>query len=59
VTTVLFACIHNAGRSQMGIELGSSRPRRLTDALASTTTWLVAMGCGETCPLVPGLRRLD
>jgi len=95
--TVLFACIHNAGRSQMaaawfnalsdpskaraisagtepgtrvhpevltamrevGIELEGITPQKLTDELASTASILVTMGCGETCPVVPGLRRLD
>jgi arsenate reductase len=95
--TVLFACIHNAGRSQMaaawfnalsdpakaraisagtepgtrvhpevlsamhevGIELEGISPRKLTDDLAATASILVTMGCGETCPVVPGLRRMD
>ncbi len=95
--TVLFACIHNAGRSQMaaawfnalvdpakargisagtepgvrvhpevvtamrevGIELEGVQPRKLTDDLAATANVLVTMGCGEACPVVPGLRRMD
>jgi arsenate reductase len=95
--TVLFACIHNAGRSQMaaawfnaladatkaravsagtepgtrvhpevvhamrevGIELEGLEPQKLTDSLAETATILVTMGCGEACPVVPGLRRMD
>jgi len=95
--TVLFACVHNAGRSQMaaawlnaltdrararalsagtqpgthvhpevvtamaevGIDLSAEKPRFLDDALARQATWLVTMGCGEACPAVPGLRRLD
>src|SRR5579872_3697945 len=95
--TVLFACIHNAGRSQMaaawfnaladqdkaraisagtepgtrvhpevvtamrevGIELEGIAPQRLTDSLAGTAAILVTMGCGEACPVVPGLRRMD
>src|SRR5271155_4640734 len=95
--TVLFACIHNAGRSQMaaawfnalsdtskasaisagtepgtrvhpevleamrevGIELADVSPQKLTDELAATASILVTMGCGEACPVVPGLRRLD
>jgi len=94
---VLFACIHNAGRSQMaaawfnaladaskaraisagtepgtrvhpevltamrevGIELEGIAPQKLTDELAATATILITMGCGEACPVVPGLRRLD
>ena len=95
--TVLFACIHNAGRSQMaaawfntladhskaraisagtepgtrvhpevltamrevGIELEGVAPQKLTDELAAQATILITMGCGEACPVVPGLRRMD
>lgn len=95
--TVLFACIHNAGRSQMaaawfnalanrdqaraisagtepgtrvhpevvaamrevGIELEGIQPQKLTDELATGAALLITMGCGEACPYVPGLRRLD
>ncbi|MBI2898383.1 MAG: arsenate reductase ArsC [Deltaproteobacteria bacterium] len=95
--TVLFACVHNAGRSQIaaaffdaiadpakaraisagtepgpsvhpevvaamgevGIDLGSGRPRLLTPELASQAQILVTMGCGDACPVVPGTRVLD
>jgi arsenate reductase len=95
--TVIFACIHNAGRSQMaaawfgaladptkaravsagtepgtrvhpevleamrevGIELGDRKPQKLTDELAAGAQMLITMGCGEQCPVVPGLRRDD
>lgn len=95
--TYVFACVHNAGRSQMaaawlnhladpararglsagtqpgarvhpevleamrevGIDLGSAVPRKLTDELAREASMLVTMGCGEACPVVPGLRRED
>jgi len=94
---VIFACVHNAGRSQMaaaffnaiadpsraravsagtrpasavhpgvvdamrevGIDLDAATPTLLTDALAASARFLVTMGCGEACPLVPGLERLD
>ena len=97
MTTVIFACVHNAGRSQMaaaffnqladpghararsagtqpaqhvhpevvavmqeaGIDLSTAQPTRLTDELAAGTQLLITMGCGETCPVIPGLRRLD
>lgn len=97
MNTVLFACIHNAGRSQMaaawfnalanrnkasavsagtepgtrvhpevvqamrevGIELEGLKPQKLTDELAAGSAMLITMGCGEACPFVPGLRRLD
>lgn len=95
--TVLFACVHNAGRSQMaaalfnarvdptkaraisagtqpgsrvhpevalamgevGIDVSGAAPTLLTDALAATASLLVTMGCGEACPVVPGLARED
>ena len=95
--TILFACIHNAGRSQMAaaffndiadpekarafsagtapgervhpevvevmgevdLDLSSARPRKLTADLAKEAELLVTMGCGDECPVVPGLRRDD
>lgn len=95
--TVIFACVHNAGRSQMaaaffnafadptkaravsagtqpgdrihpevldamrevGLDLGSARPQRLTEDLAAGAALLVTMGCGEECPFVPGVEVQD
>ena len=95
--TIIFACVHNAGRSQMaaaffgaladaaqaravsagtqpgnavhpevvavmrevGIDLSAARPRLLTAELARGADLLVTMGCGEECPVVPGLERDD
>ena len=95
--TVLFACVHNAGRSQIaaalfgaladpararaisagtrpaaavhpevvavlrerGIDVSTAVPQPLTGALATGATWLVTMGCGEDCPVVPGAQRAD
>ena len=94
---VVFACVHNAGRSQMaaaffnaladpsraralsagtapgskvqpevvevmreiGIDLSTSVPQRLTAELADGVALLVTMGCGDQCPVVPGMRRDD
>ncbi len=44
---------------EVGIELEGIARQKLTDALAESTSILVTMGCGEACPVVPGLRRLD
>jgi arsenate reductase len=44
---------------EIGIDLADAVPRRLTDELASTASILITMGCGEACPAVPGLRRMD
>jgi arsenate reductase (thioredoxin) len=95
--TVIFACVHNAGRSQMaaaffdqladptkakaisagtepglsvhpevlsvmkevGIDLSTAKPQKLTQELTSNATLLITMGCGDKCPYVPGLRRDD
>jgi arsenate reductase len=44
---------------EVGIDLSGARPQPLTPALASDAAWLVTMGCGEECPIVPGARRED
>ena len=97
MTTVIFACVHNAGRSQMaaaffnaladatkaravsagtepagqvhpevvaamkevGLDLRNATPHLLTHTLTAGADLLVTMGCGESCPVVPGLRRQD
>jgi len=97
MNTIIFACIHNAGRSQMaahffnrwadpskaqavsagtqpgervhpevvevmrekGIDIANAKPQRLTDDLARQAHWLITMGCGDQCPVVPGLQRDD
>lgn len=94
---VVFACLHNAGRSQMaaalfnrladpararaisagttpgervhpevaaamrelGIDLSGIKPQLLTPELAKGARLLVTMGCGETCPYIPGAEILD
>ena len=95
--TVIFACVHNAGRSQMAaaffnemtnpalaravsagtrptdrihpevveamgevaIDLSAAKPRLLTPELAAGAELLVTMGCGDECPVLPGVRRDD
>jgi arsenate reductase len=42
-----------------GLDLAGSKPQKLTDELARGAQILVTMGCGEQCPVVPGLRRED
>ena len=94
---VIFACVHNAGRSQMaaawfnllrtdpnqpavsagtspadrvhpevvqvmkevGIDLSSASPQKLTSELAGGADLLVTLGCGDACPYVPGVRVED
>jgi arsenate reductase (thioredoxin) len=97
MTTVVFACVRNAGRSQMaaaffnaladpdkaratsagtqpadrvhpevlavmreiGIDLRAATPQRLTPEVTAGAALLVTMGCGDACPVVPGMRRED
>jgi arsenate reductase len=97
MNTVLFACVHNAGRSQMaaawfnlmadpaearamsagtdpgtrvhpevvdamrevGIDLSGAPTSKLTPELAGRAQMLITMGCGDECPVVPGLKRDD
>ncbi|MGE3541393.1 MAG: arsenate reductase ArsC [Candidatus Tectimicrobiota bacterium] len=97
MTTVVFACVHNAGRSQMaavffnalahpekaralsagtapaeqvhpevvtvmrecGFDLAGIRPRHLAEVLTAAPHMLITMGCGEACPVVPGVERDD
>ena len=35
------------------------RPRRLTPELTQNARLLVTMGCGDQCPVVPGLEVSD
>jgi arsenate reductase (thioredoxin) len=97
MNTVLFACVHNAGRSQMaaawfnlladptkaqaisagtdpgpcvhpevvavmnevGVDLSGAPTSILTTELAQRAQMLITMGCGDQCPVVPGLKRDD
>jgi arsenate reductase len=42
-----------------GIELLGVKPQFLSTELAQQATLLVTMGCGDACPYVPGLKKLD
>jgi protein-tyrosine-phosphatase len=89
--TVLFLCVHNAGRSQMaagwlqhlagarvavysggsepaaeinpdavaamaevGIDISANVPQPWTDEMVRAADVVVTMGCGDTCPIIPG-----
>jgi arsenate reductase len=92
---VVFACVANAGRSQMaaaffnkladskrayalsagtrpaesihpevvtvmresGVDLSHAKPQYLSLELCRNAHIVVTMGCGEECPLVPGVER--
>jgi len=42
-----------------GIDLNGVKPQFLSAELAQRATLLVAMGCADSCPYVPGLKKLD
>jgi arsenate reductase len=44
---------------EKGIDLADAKPQRLTTELATGAQLLITMGCGDACPLVPGLQRDD
>ncbi|GLZ35506.1 hypothetical protein Lesp02_76930 [Lentzea sp. NBRC 105346] len=63
---MLFLCVHNAGRSQMAmgffrhlagdraVALSGGSARKWTDDTLRATDVVVTMGCGDTCPVLPG-----
>lgn len=44
---------------EVGVDLSSRRPRKLTRADVEWTDLVVTMGCGDECPYIPGKRYLD
>ncbi len=96
IPSVLFLCVHNAGRSQMaagwmrhlagdgvavysagstpgdavnptaveamrevGIDIADAVPQSWSDATLQAADVVVTMGCGDTCPIIPGKRYVD
>jgi len=94
--SVLFVCVHNAGRSQMaagflthlaagqvevrsagsmpaekvnpvavaamaevGIDIAAETPKILTVDAVESSTVVITMGCGDACPVFPGIRYED
>ncbi|MFE3543289.1 arsenate reductase ArsC [Nocardia sp. NPDC059177] len=94
--SVLFVCVHNAGRSQMaagflahlagdaievrsagsapadqlnpaavaamaelGIDIADQTPKILTYDTVETSDVVITMGCGDTCPVLPGISYRD
>jgi len=45
--------------NESGIDLSHAKPRLLTAELAEGAAWVITMGCGEDCPVVPGAKRED
>ena len=42
--------------SELGLDVTSERPKRLTDDFAREADVIVTMGCGDACPVFPGKR---
>jgi protein-tyrosine-phosphatase len=94
--SILFVCVHNAGRSQMaagflhaiagervevrsagtapadavapavveamaevGVDLAGALPSRLEADAVEASDVVITMGCGDACPVFPGVRYLD
>ena len=45
--------------AELGVDVSARRPQRLTQALAQRADLVVTMGCGDTCPYIPGKRYID
>ena len=48
-----------AAMAEVGIDIASRRPRRWSDSDLAAADVVVTMGCGDTCPLIPGKRYED
>jgi arsenate reductase (thioredoxin) len=48
-----------AAMAEVGIDIGGQQPQRWTDDLLAQTDVVVTMGCGDACPVVPGVRYED
>jgi arsenate reductase len=44
---------------EVGIDLSHVAPQKLTAEVAQGAALLVTMGCGDQCPVVPGMRHDD
>ena len=44
---------------ELGIDLSTNVPRKLTTELAEWADVVVTMGCGDQCPYIPGKRYID
>jgi protein-tyrosine-phosphatase len=45
--------------AEKGIDITAQQPKRWTDEMVEAADVVVTMGCGDTCPFVPGRRYLD
>ena len=45
--------------AELGVDVSTKRPRRLTDEDVRPADVVITMGCGDACPVLPGKRYLD
>jgi arsenate reductase (thioredoxin) len=45
--------------AEVGIDISAASPQRWTDEMLRAADVIVTMGCGDTCPFVPGRRYVD
>ena len=45
--------------AELGVDVSGRRPQQLTRELAERADVVVTMGCGDTCPYIPGKRYID
>src|SRR6187399_2877598 len=48
-----------AAMAEVGIDISGEQPQRWTRELLEQTDVVVTMGCGDACPVVPGVRYED
>lgn len=44
---------------EVGIDISTNIPKKLTDEMALESDVIITMGCGDACPVYPGKRYLD
>jgi protein-tyrosine-phosphatase len=44
---------------EVGVDLADKKPQMLTRELAERADVVVTMGCGDSCPYIPGKRYVD
>ena len=45
--------------AEVGIDIAGNQPQPWTEAMLEKVDVVITMGCGDTCPYVPGTRYVD
>jgi arsenate reductase (thioredoxin) len=48
-----------AAMREVGVDISAATPQRWTEEMIGEVDVVVTMGCGDTCPYVPGTRYVD